>query len=254
MTYEQFMDKIGTNFENANRPRNWLGGEVPFPMNPSFKPPSPISDSIRTEIYQAYMKDPVKNSVRELTRVYHLSLKRVDAILRLKGLEEHWLKEKKQLQTGFLSGMETLLGVQQEALIRKSRPRNEADESRYDVTEADALEEREGRELARQRYQRLFWESVPEDGTKEPVVPRALEKAQQDGESAKLSAEKRKSSSKLMKRFSDTPLEKVKIVEKPGRPTMKFIDVGGKFMDVDERLRRMAESQRRAKVKARSKI
>ena len=28
MTFEDFMSKIGKRFENADRPRNWLGGEV----------------------------------------------------------------------------------------------------------------------------------------------------------------------------------------------------------------------------------
>jgi hypothetical protein len=38
------------------------------------------------------MADPEANSVRELSQRYHISLKRVDAILRLKGLEAHWKK------------------------------------------------------------------------------------------------------------------------------------------------------------------
>lgn len=38
------------------------------------------------------MDDPDANSVRDLASRYHLSIKRVDAILRLKGLEENWIK------------------------------------------------------------------------------------------------------------------------------------------------------------------
>jgi hypothetical protein len=38
------------------------------------------------------MANPKANSVRNLASRYHLSIKRVDAILRLKGLEESWLK------------------------------------------------------------------------------------------------------------------------------------------------------------------
>lgn len=38
------------------------------------------------------MADPAVNNVRSLAALYGLSLKRVDAILRLKGLEEHWMK------------------------------------------------------------------------------------------------------------------------------------------------------------------
>jgi len=52
----------------------------------------PLSDSLRTTLYEAYMADPSKNNVRELARKYCLSIKRVDAILRLKGQEEAWVK------------------------------------------------------------------------------------------------------------------------------------------------------------------
>ena len=36
------------------------------------------------------MTDPKKNSVRILAERNHLSMQRVDATLRLKGLEEYW--------------------------------------------------------------------------------------------------------------------------------------------------------------------
>jgi hypothetical protein len=38
------------------------------------------------------MTDPEANSVRALAVKHHLSIKRIDAILRLKGLEESWKK------------------------------------------------------------------------------------------------------------------------------------------------------------------
>ena len=38
------------------------------------------------------MANPTANSVRELAGRYYLSIKRVEAILRLKGLEESWKK------------------------------------------------------------------------------------------------------------------------------------------------------------------
>ena len=61
-------------------------------MNTSFIPPAPISDALRAQIYQEFMRDPKENSVRVLSQIYHISMKRVDAILRLKGLENAWLK------------------------------------------------------------------------------------------------------------------------------------------------------------------
>lgn len=35
-----------------------------------------------------------------------------------------------------------------------------------------------------------------------------------------------------------------------GRPTIKFIDVGTKFIDPKDQMRRLKESQRRAKVRS----
>lgn len=64
----------------------------PFPLNPSFKPPTPVSDALRNTLYESFMDNPKANSVRNLASRYHLSIKRVDAILRLKGLEESWIK------------------------------------------------------------------------------------------------------------------------------------------------------------------
>ena len=39
------------------------------------------------------------------------------------------------------------------------------DDARYDVQEADVLEQDENRDAARQRYIRLYWESVPDNGS-----------------------------------------------------------------------------------------
>jgi hypothetical protein len=55
-------------------------------------PPTPISDALRNTLYESFMAKPEANSVRNLAGRYHLSIKRVDAVLRLKGLEESWIK------------------------------------------------------------------------------------------------------------------------------------------------------------------
>jgi len=92
-TLAVWKETIGKQFEKPKRPCNWLGGKVPFPLNPTFKPPTPVSDALRNTLYQSFMANPEANSVRNLAGRYHLSIKRVDAILRLKGLEESWIKE-----------------------------------------------------------------------------------------------------------------------------------------------------------------
>ena len=107
-SYGHFCKNVAPSFREHS-PRNWLGRDVvriilhvlvdvysllikPFPLNPSFKPPVPLSDELRTRLYRAYMIDPKLNSVRTLANRYNTSIKRVDAILRLKGMEEAWKK------------------------------------------------------------------------------------------------------------------------------------------------------------------
>ncbi|KAH7334492.1 hypothetical protein B0J17DRAFT_109508 [Rhizoctonia solani] len=35
---------------------NWLGGDIPYPDNPTFKPPPPLSDVVRSSIYNRYLE------------------------------------------------------------------------------------------------------------------------------------------------------------------------------------------------------
>ncbi|KAG1757060.1 eukaryotic mitochondrial regulator protein-domain-containing protein [Suillus lakei] len=227
-------------------PRNWLSSGTPFPLNQSFRPPPPVSDSLRTHIYFSYMANPEANSVRALAAKHHLSIKRIDAILRLKGLEESW-KKGKSIQTGFVQGMESILGVPQTKVfttLDDSKPvpvqydTNQQvakiHSDRYDAVEADREDEEAGGfDWARQRYQRMFWETVPEG--KDPIMPGILDAATK---SATATSENK---------------TKMNIVERPGRPAIKFVDVGNMFLDVKEQERRAKEGERRAKVRARRK-
>lgn len=43
-------------------------------------------------MYRLYMADPETNSIRALSQKFHVSLGRVDAILRLKGMQHDWVK------------------------------------------------------------------------------------------------------------------------------------------------------------------
>ncbi len=61
-------------------------------MNPSFRPPPPISDYQREIMWKLFSRDPKAFSLRRLARRFNLSRKRVDAILRLKGMEKDWIK------------------------------------------------------------------------------------------------------------------------------------------------------------------
>src|SRR5882757_9306734 len=66
----------------------------------------------------------------------------------------------KLLQTGFLKGMEPLLGVTYDA--SKHKTHEDWVESRIQTVEADALDQAEEDSNARTRYQRMFWEPVVE--------------------------------------------------------------------------------------------
>ncbi|KAF9225354.1 hypothetical protein BS17DRAFT_872690 [Gyrodon lividus] len=90
LDYKKWVEIIAPAFREP-APRNWLGGD-PFPLNPSFKPPTPLSDAFRSQLYRAYMINPEVNSGRALAARHSISMKRVDAILRLKGMEEAWKK------------------------------------------------------------------------------------------------------------------------------------------------------------------
>jgi ribosomal protein S24E len=57
-------------------------------MNPLFKPVLPLSDAVREKIFKQYTSDPDTWTVRKLATEYNISLRRVDAILKLKAQEK----------------------------------------------------------------------------------------------------------------------------------------------------------------------
>ncbi|KZP28821.1 hypothetical protein FIBSPDRAFT_1039191 [Athelia psychrophila] len=136
-TLDIFLRDTGARFRDPVKPNNWLGGDRPFPLNHSFKPPVPVSDALRTQIYAKFMSDPVTHS------------------------------ENKPFQTGFQAGMERCLGVTQHA--EHSAFQRVPETAQADVREADALMKAEGNDPAPLRYRKMFWEPVA-DG-KHPVVP-----------------------------------------------------------------------------------
>ncbi|KAI0803188.1 eukaryotic mitochondrial regulator protein-domain-containing protein, partial [Irpex lacteus] len=223
--YQRWKEETGLQYKDA-RPRNWLGGDRPFPLNTTFKPPAPISDELKDVIYAKFMENPSKNGVRELAAMHGLSIKRVDAILRLKGLEEHW-KKGKQLQTGFQEGMEELLGVKKESITRISDALGE------DTVAADSQADESGNDAARTRYQRMFWEPTPENAS--PVVPEILETIRE--RSAKRNA-------------SSKPVQ-VRVLEREGRADIHFVDVGDQFVDKKAEQKRLRQAERRSALRAR---
>jgi len=166
--------------------------------------------------------------------------------------------------------MEPLLGVTYDA--SKHKTHEDWVESRIQTVEADALDQAEEDSNARTRYQRMFWEPVVE-GTvcnssillsvshpnlllhQDPVVPNALNRAREDA----LRHGRSKESFKTVNATLDHPNRIREGTEATstsdtagGRPTIQFVDVGTKFIDPKDRLHRMKESERRARVRSKN--
>ncbi|KAI8453359.1 hypothetical protein BY996DRAFT_2737756 [Phakopsora pachyrhizi] len=138
---------------------NWLGGDIPFPTNPWFKPSPPLSDSIRTKIYESF-KNRVEGTFQQFSKLspperkraeqvmlrqtsdqWGISKERVTAVIRLKAMEEYWCltsesqeeattqtsdekpkKFNRTLQLNFEKGMENVLGVERESILIEEDP------------------------------------------------------------------------------------------------------------------------------------
>lgn len=80
-------------------------------MNPTYVPVPPISDKTRNHIYSLYLQDPEQWSPRALAESFGLSIVRIEAILRLKSMQEVMLSKGIQSQDEFVKGMEHMLGA-----------------------------------------------------------------------------------------------------------------------------------------------
>ncbi|KAI0095224.1 eukaryotic mitochondrial regulator protein-domain-containing protein, partial [Irpex rosettiformis] len=223
--YKTWKEDTGLQYKDA-RPQNWLGDDRPFPLNTTFKPPAPISDELKDVIYAKFMENPADNGVRQLASLYGLSIKRVDAILRLKGLEQHW-KQGKQLQTGFQEGMEELLAVKKESITRLSDSLGE------DTIAADSQADESGNDAARMRYQRMFWEPTPENNS--PIVPELLETLREQN---------------AIRHTASKPAQ-VRVLERKGRANIHFVDVGDQFVNKKAEQKRLRQAERRSVLRAR---
>ncbi|KAG0264924.1 hypothetical protein BG011_005846 [Mortierella polycephala] len=168
---------IGKKLPNRRRNFNlWLQGEgvrfekpsfsgpnyisdVPFPMNPLFKPTPPISNIVKDEIYKQHITDNTKWTPRQLGMKYNISIKRVEAILRLKHLEKEMVEDGFILQENLTKGMEQLMGVKPERsaaitepltdiLPQVGSPKFEAVDEEKEFTAVDAADVLKRRPLA----------------------------------------------------------------------------------------------------------
>ncbi|EIM23748.1 hypothetical protein WALSEDRAFT_7663, partial [Wallemia mellicola CBS 633.66] len=59
-------------------------------LNPTFRPPAPLSDALKTRIYTLNQSDPQKYTPTKLSLDHKISVDRIKAIIRLKELESNW--------------------------------------------------------------------------------------------------------------------------------------------------------------------
>ncbi|KAJ2375414.1 hypothetical protein IW150_002562 [Coemansia sp. RSA 2607] len=162
--YKGWMITEGGAYKNVRPGRtNYIGGGMrPFPLNPFFRPRPPVSDRVKEAIYADYLKAPERNTPRLLGEKYAISIKRVEAILKLKAIEHHMVEYGKlNPQTKLTAGMESMLGVSSsnksltEGLVsqspRVSGPRFHAVPEGQSFTAVDAAEV-----LGRKPYQQIM--------------------------------------------------------------------------------------------------
>ncbi|KAJ1835941.1 hypothetical protein LPJ63_000736 [Coemansia sp. RSA 2711] len=174
---------------------NYVGnGRIPFPLNPYFRPRAPVSDATKEAVYQDYLSNPLNRTPRRLAEKFSISIKRVEAIIKLKAIEHHMVAHKQiVVQKNLTAGMESMLGVNSSAKIIEKvvaerasagAPRFHAipEEQSFDATDAAEV-------LGRKPYQQILDRlaaskpyTVDYEGLDEKFAPRpqkALSKSEQ---------------------------------------------------------------------------
>ncbi|KAJ1818064.1 hypothetical protein LPJ75_001545 [Coemansia sp. RSA 2598] len=197
--YKGWLIKEGGAYKNMRPGRtNFVGhGTKPFPLNPFFRPRPPVPDTVKEAIYADYLRAPETFTPRFLGEKYAISIKRVEAILKLKAIE-HQMVESGEIvaQKKLTANMESMLGVASlktitEALVaqttRVSSPRFHAVPEGQSFTAADAAEV-----LGRKPYQTIMDRMtaskpfvIDYEGIDERFAPR-VEKKLSKSEAAKL--------------------------------------------------------------------
>lgn len=91
--------------------RSFARPDQPFPMNPLFRPPPPLSDQTRSRIYSHYRQNPGLHTPRALAEHFGISIARVYAVLRLKSVQETLVAAGKPLHVDLAAGMDKMLGA-----------------------------------------------------------------------------------------------------------------------------------------------
>ncbi|PNH37532.1 hypothetical protein VD0004_g9257 [Verticillium dahliae] len=94
----QWMERTGRRFEEApTHGTKYLGqaADQPFPLNPLFRSPRVLDESMREEIFKRVTQQ--KLSLKAVSADLGVDIRRVAAVVRLKTLEKQWEAKGKQL-------------------------------------------------------------------------------------------------------------------------------------------------------------
>ncbi|GMK54394.1 hypothetical protein CspeluHIS016_0109800 [Cutaneotrichosporon spelunceum] len=94
----------------AGQRAKWLGGNIPYPSNPSFRPPPPLSNDLM-DVLSADLK-LAGATVGQVAEKHNVSKARLEAVKKLKMVEAEFVRQGLPLQHAFHNRMEVLLGVQ----------------------------------------------------------------------------------------------------------------------------------------------
>lgn len=92
--YREWVRQDGEQYRypSPQRGPHWIGS-TPFPLNPAFRPPPPVHQSVRDDMWKLHTAAPGEWTVRSLAEKFRLSLAKTEAVLRLKALEEEFVQE-----------------------------------------------------------------------------------------------------------------------------------------------------------------
>jgi len=193
-----------------------------------------LSDNVKNEIYNNFATKKV--GLHELSTQYGIAVKRLEAIIRLKALEVQWKKDKKPLQTGFLVGMEAMLGVRPGGRLMPIQDEINSIE-REEVRQADNVAKGLEDEGGHKGLALTYFEPVDEG--EDAVLPRLLDERRK-----RLGEKEQAAQHHYPSHVVETG---------PGRPAYRFIDVGLRWFDKKEGERREKASAHRKAVKERKK-
>ncbi|KAL7424097.1 hypothetical protein Q5752_001682 [Cryptotrichosporon argae] len=109
--YHDWLGQVGGRFASVPKGEKarWLGGDVPYASNPSFRPPPPLSNDLMDALDADLRKAGATTG--DVAQRWNVSKARLRAVRRLKEVEREFARQSIPLQHAYQSNMETLLGA-----------------------------------------------------------------------------------------------------------------------------------------------